>query len=184
MADDIASLCDPLGVVSPVTFGHSAGGFVALHLALRQPGLASGLILCDTAPTLAPVPDDNPPPSLMRRTNSTEALAVASKLFGGYFFEAQAPTYDFRARLTEIEVPALVIVGAYDWICPPVGSRLLAARLPNAELVEIAGAGHFVYCEEPERFQEVASTFLDQIAANRRMAGRQSQRSKRPVSTS
>ena len=38
MADDVAELCDRLGIVEPVVFGHSAGGFVALHLALRHPG--------------------------------------------------------------------------------------------------------------------------------------------------
>lgn len=66
MADDVAELCALLGIDAPVVFGHSAGGFVALHLAIRHPALASGLILCDTAPTLAPIPDDNPPPGLAR----------------------------------------------------------------------------------------------------------------------
>lgn len=36
MADDVAELCHALGITSPVVFGHSAGGFIALHLALRH----------------------------------------------------------------------------------------------------------------------------------------------------
>ena len=56
MADDVAALCRRLGIDRPVVLGHSAGGFVALHLAVRHPGLAGGLILVHTAPTLARCP--------------------------------------------------------------------------------------------------------------------------------
>ena len=163
MADDIASLCDPLGVVSPVIFGHSAGGFVALSSGTAYPGLASGLILCDTAPTLAPVPDDNPPPSLTQRSSSTEALAVASKLFSGYFFEAQARTYDLRARLTRST--------CQRWS--------LSARTTGSVHPSVVG------CLQPgSRMQNWLRLPEPATSANRRMAGRQSQRSKRPVSTS
>lgn len=84
MADDVAGLCALLGIDAPVVFGHSAGGFVALHLALGHPGLAAGLILCNTSPTLAPLPDENPPPSLADRA-SAEAVEAAARLFGGDF---------------------------------------------------------------------------------------------------
>lgn len=84
MADDVAELCELLGIDHPVLFGHSAGGFVALHLAIRHPGLPGGLILCDTGPTLVPLPDDDPPPSLADRAGP-EAVAVAARLFAGDF---------------------------------------------------------------------------------------------------
>ena len=82
MADDAAALCSLLGLEAPVVFGHSAGGFVALHLALRHPTLPASLILCDSAPTLAPLPDDDPPAGLAERAGD-EAIAVAQRLFGG-----------------------------------------------------------------------------------------------------
>jgi len=201
MADDVAELCALLGIGEPVVFGHSAGGFVALHLALRHPGLASGLILCDTAPTLAPLPDDDPPPSLAARS-SAEAVEVAARLFGGdfspetldaftrlvlpcyagpqhmqvpghlmslsgfaadvasYFFGVLAPRYDLRPHLKDISVPTLVIVGGFDWVCPPAASRILAAGIPGALLAEIPAAGHFSFSEEPRAFGDTVRDFL------------------------
>jgi proline iminopeptidase len=205
MADDVAELCDSLGIRTPIVFGHSAGGFVALHLTLRHPASVGGLILCDSAPTLVPLPDEDPPPSLAQRA-SAEAVEVAQRLYSGdfspetfdafgqlvapyyagprhtevpgqlmrlsgfsadiagYFFGVLAPAYDLRPRLAEISVPTLVIVGRYDWVCPPVGSRTLASEIPHADLAEIAEAGHFVFSEEPQAFQDAVQAFLASTA--------------------
>ncbi|HEY3033990.1 MAG TPA: alpha/beta hydrolase [Streptosporangiaceae bacterium] len=84
MADDVAELCGRLGIVMPIVFGHSAGGFVALHLALRHPGSVGGLILCDSAPTLAPLPMTtrrrawrNAPPPKQPRSRSAYSAATS-----------------------------------------------------------------------------------------------------------
>jgi len=77
-ADDIAEL----GLGPSIVFGHSAGGFVALTFALRHPELVLGLVLCETGPSLAPVSDDSPPPSLRERAGP-EAADVARRLFSG-----------------------------------------------------------------------------------------------------
>lgn len=47
-ADDIRALCDTLGIERPIVLGHSMGGFVALHYAIRHPGHAGGLVLQST----------------------------------------------------------------------------------------------------------------------------------------
>jgi pimeloyl-ACP methyl ester carboxylesterase len=36
----------------------------------------------------------------------------------------------------------------------------LARRLPDAELVTFAGAGHLLFLEEPERFNGMVTSFL------------------------
>jgi proline iminopeptidase len=42
----------------------------------------------------------------------------------------------------------LIIVGDQDWICPPSQSRLMAARIPNAQLEVFVGANHSVHMEK------------------------------------
>ena len=49
MADDVAALCAELGIEKPIVLGHSAGGFVALSIAVRHPELLGGLILGSTS---------------------------------------------------------------------------------------------------------------------------------------
>lgn len=69
-------------------------------------------------------------------------------------------SYDLRGRLAGIGVPTLVIVGAEDWICPPGQSRLIAERVPGAELFEVAGANHSVQAEANERVLARVRAFL------------------------
>ena len=48
-ADDIAVFCSTLGIESPIVFGQSFGGMVAMHYAARHPAGVSKLILSSTA---------------------------------------------------------------------------------------------------------------------------------------
>jgi pimeloyl-ACP methyl ester carboxylesterase len=48
-ADDLAVFCKTLGIDSPVVFGQSFGGMVAMHFAARHPARLSKLILSSTA---------------------------------------------------------------------------------------------------------------------------------------
>jgi proline iminopeptidase len=205
MADDVASLCKLLEIERPIVFGHSAGGFVAQHMAIRHPGLVHGLILCDSAATLAPIEDGGEPAPMLASRAGPEVLAVANRAFGGdislesmeafsakvipfyagpshmdvpqritslsslsievmqYFFNTLAPLYDVRAGLGGITAPALVIVGKYDWVCPPRASRAIARGIPGAKLIELPTSGHFGFSEEPERFLEAVTAFLSSL---------------------
>jgi len=46
--DAVRGLCDALGLESPIVYGHSLGGFVAMVYAVRHPGHARGLVLQST----------------------------------------------------------------------------------------------------------------------------------------
>lgn len=47
-ADDLRAFCDAIGLVRPIVFGHSMGGFVAMLYGARHPGHAGALILQST----------------------------------------------------------------------------------------------------------------------------------------
>src|SRR5690349_5100553 len=82
MADDVAALCEALAITRPIVLGHSAGGFVALHLALRHPASVGRLILCNTSATMAKEDDGQPAPDLAERAGP-DAAALAARLFSG-----------------------------------------------------------------------------------------------------
>jgi 3-oxoadipate enol-lactonase len=68
--------------------------------------------------------------------------------------------YDEGCEVERIDVPALVIHGDADVIVPVENGRMLAARLPNARYVELAGRGHNVMLEDPDTFTSLALEFL------------------------
>jgi pimeloyl-ACP methyl ester carboxylesterase len=74
-----------------------------------------------------------------------------------------AACYEFYAEgcdVERIQAPALVVHGDADLIVPVENGRMLAARLPNAEYVELSGRGHNLPLEEPETFNGLVSDFL------------------------
>jgi 3-oxoadipate enol-lactonase len=68
--------------------------------------------------------------------------------------------YDEGCEVERIEAPALVIHGDADLIVPVENGRMLAARLPNARYVELAGRGHNLPLEDPETFNSLVLEFL------------------------
>jgi pimeloyl-ACP methyl ester carboxylesterase len=53
-------------------------------------------------------------------------------------------------RLADVRVPAVVLVGTHDRVVSPAAGRDLAAELPQAQLVEVPGAGHALPQQQPE----------------------------------
>jgi 3-oxoadipate enol-lactonase len=74
-------------------------------------------------------------------------------------------SHDAWARLPEIRVPTLVLTGDRDVLIPPENARILAGRIPDAQLVVIEDAGHVFFCEQPEATNRALVAFLDQVGA-------------------
>lgn len=68
-------------------------------------------------------------------------------------------------RLPQIKAPTLVIAGTADRLIPVENSRILASRIPNAELVILENVGHGFFTEALE---EANKAILDFLGRHRR----------------
>jgi pimeloyl-ACP methyl ester carboxylesterase len=68
------------------------------------------------------------------------------------------PAFD---RVSEIEVPTLVITGDLEMPYFQVVADALAYAIPDAERVTVSGGGHAVHMQEPERFTAELVRFFE-----------------------
>lgn len=62
---------------------------------------------------------------------------------------------DYSAAIDSLALPTYLIWGTEDAVTPPRTGRLLAGRLPLAQLSEIIGAGHMPMVTHPELFNQL-----------------------------
>jgi pimeloyl-ACP methyl ester carboxylesterase len=67
---------------------------------------------------------------------------------------------DATELLTRIRCPCLILVGKFDAISTLEEMRSIAAKIPGAKLVTIAGAGHLTPLEQPVQTTSAIETFL------------------------
>jgi pimeloyl-ACP methyl ester carboxylesterase len=65
----------------------------------------------------------------------------------------------FAERLADVRCPTLLVVGAESFLVAP--AERMAAAVPHARLVRIAGAGHWAPLDNPHGFLEVVGHFLN-----------------------
>ena len=79
----------------------------------------------------------------------------------GYFGQVQAAmTHDSWDELPSIAAPTLVVHGDADLLVPTENGRLLAQRIPGAELVLVPGAGHMLQTDAIEVVRDGVLPFL------------------------
>jgi pimeloyl-ACP methyl ester carboxylesterase len=69
--------------------------------------------------------------------------------------------HDTYESLPEIRVPTLVIAGDADRSIPVENSRILASRIPKAELVILKSMGHGFITEAADEANESVLDFLE-----------------------
>jgi 3-oxoadipate enol-lactonase len=171
-----------------IVLGNGYGGFVALQMAIRHPGMASRFIFADCgaafseggreafrnmaaaskAKGLAAITD-----IAMRRLFAPEFQAANPELMAerrAAFLRtdedvfraacAQLAELDLRSELHKVTGPALVLVGEQDEATPPPMSHELAAGLPDARLKIIPGCAHVPQLQSPRVFLDAIADFL------------------------
>jgi pimeloyl-ACP methyl ester carboxylesterase len=189
-ADDIVALLDHLKIDKAVVGGMSMGGYVLLNLLERHPdrvaapvfivtkaggdddaGKARRTALAEACRTQGILPVAEAFRSLLfAPATLTDNPELVDEAFG--WVRTTAPSgaaaaliamrdrNDYVSLLNGISQPALVIGADQDQAIPVENSRILAERLPDAELCILHGGGHLVNLEQAAGFNEAILEFL------------------------
>ena len=188
LASDAAAVLDAAGVNRAHIVGVSMGGMIAQEFALQYPARVRSLSLCCTAAggphAIQPEPDaiqalmhPELTPEQRARTIAPfiydagtpkerveEDLAVLSQLYpipAGFMAQLAAIyTWEAYERLPQISAPTFVIHGVNDRLVPAGNSDLIAARIPGAQLVKIANAGHIFATDQSAESHAALMGFL------------------------
>lgn len=178
-AEDVYQSLTAQGGDGGVVVGHSLGGAIALRLALDHPDFARRIVLVGSGARLRVAPATLDAARQAAPTGSRELteFAFALKHVGlaqtfhnkrpaaapGVLYRdlAACDAFDVMPELERITQPALMIVGEDDRMTPVKYSAFLRERLPDAAMVVIPDAGHYVQVEQPER---VAVALRDWLA--------------------
>jgi proline-specific peptidase len=83
---------------------------------------------------------------------------------GEFILTGPLKDWDIVNRLGEIQVPSLVLGGRYDEATPSI-TQTVHQGIPGSEWVIFEESSHMPHLEEPERYREVVSNFLDRVEA-------------------
>ena len=189
LAGDIARVLDALEIDRTHLVGASAGGIVSLQFAHDHPERLLSLTLVASTPRLAQMGAnmDAAPWRGILEQQGTRAwlLADTDKRFGPDTPDAVIQWYadegsktaapevlalqgcllaaDLSPLLPDIAVPTLILGASHDDITPPEIQRLMAERMPNAQMELFDGVGHNMKVEIPDKLAARTLEFVRSI---------------------
>ncbi len=102
-----------------------------------------------------------PWPAELARSMAEMGTAVYNTMWGPNEFTltGNLQSWDRRDRLSEIEIPTLIVCGRYDEVIPEC-SETMHAGIAGSRLEIFERSSHLCHMEEPERFFPMLTEFL------------------------
>jgi pimeloyl-ACP methyl ester carboxylesterase len=178
MADWIAALLDAAGAAEAHLIGHSMGSLIALETSARHPAKVRALGLIGTAATMTVGPDllkaaeanDHDAIDMVSIWGLGFDAEIGGSLAPGMWMHGGAQRVlqncapgvlfsdlsacnayqDALAAAAKVAVPITLILGEKDMMTPAKAGKALAAAIPHARTVVLAGAGHMMMSEQPD----------------------------------
>jgi pimeloyl-ACP methyl ester carboxylesterase len=190
MAADCLAVLDEAGVSAAHVVGISMGGLMAQELAITTPARVRSLCLMATHPGIAHAAIDPATLAMVttgRAQMTPQEAAEASIPFNyapatprerieedwsvrfplactleGYTNQVQGTLPWTRwDDLVRISAPTVLVHGELDRLCLPDNARMIAERIPGAEVVMVPDANHVLMTDQPEQVSKVLLDWLD-----------------------
>ena len=190
MAGDVVHYCENHGLKDIILLGHSMGGKVAMHVAATNPQLVHKLIIVDISPKYYPAHHDEilegltalDKETFTSRGDAEDFLAkfinnAGIRLFLLKNLHRKKEKLSLRLNLKVLkeniervgeplttgfkyEGPVLFIKGGDSKYITEEDEPLIHLHFPNAEILSISRAGHWVHAEKMNEFYDAVMQFL------------------------
>lgn len=194
VARALASAIDRLNTGPVVIVGHSMGGMIAQEAYAFFPHKIRALALTFTSAAFGGTSSDfarefiaarikpldlgrsmreiaaKLMPTMHGGTYDPEGLMLAARVMATVppqtYRDAVAmlTTFDRRALLSQIRVPALILAGGDDMVAPPAVMERMAGKIPGAQYVCLPDCGHLGPMDQPAAFNNALLSFLQRHA--------------------
>jgi len=184
-AADLEQLRNHIGVDAVVTIGCALGGMVAACYAARHASSTRALVMANPGVRGTDAANDmlRERVRIARASGMTALLPAVDRAFHNQphderyrrhveRFAAQDPATfarsvegfigaDITAELPQIRCATLVVSGEHDVLMPADSGARIKTVVPQAELVLMKGAAHFLPFQAPDRFAPLVADFLE-----------------------
>ena len=189
MSDDVLEYLDTHGLPSAHIIGHSMGGKIAMLFAVLHEDRVDKLVIADIAPKLYPPHHQDiiaalknlDLTSMTNRKEAEEAFQITDPgtrqflLKNLYWKEKSVLDWRFNLNIIADQInevgerlpaqamyhgPTIFVRGGKSGYITDEDMYEIEAHFPQAQLLTIDGAGHWLHAEKPQEFFDEVSGFL------------------------